>query len=148
MHIYLACTVRGDRGALDFARLIAATADACGHVVLTTHLLDDGVDAAESALTEREVFERDLAWLSRADMLIAEASGSSFGVGFELGYFLASAAATGRRALLLYEARRREKVSRLALGNSHPHCTTVGYEDAAELSRVVEAFLRESGGRR
>ena len=148
MNIYLACTVRGDRSGLESARLIASTIGEGGHTVLTTHLLDDAVDVAESLLTERDVFERDLAWLSRADLLIAEASGSSFGVGFELGYFLANAAGTPRRALLLYEARRQDKVSRLAIGNTHPHCTTYGYDDAAALRRVVSDFLEHSAAGR
>ena len=146
MNVYLACTVRGDRGALDSARRIAFTIGECGHTVLTSHLLDDNVDVAESTLTEQEVFERDLAWLARADLLIAEASGSSFGVGFELGYFLADAAASRRRALLLYDVTRRHMVSRLAIGNSHPHCTTRAYRDAADLSRAVAAFLTPAGG--
>ena len=143
MNVYLACTVRGDRSALDSARRIAATIGECGHTVLTSHLLADDVDVAESALTEQDVFERDLAWLARADVLIAEASGSSFGVGFELGYFLADAAGTGRRALLLYDAGRRRSVSRLAVGNSHPRCTTLAYRDSAELTRAIETFLSQ-----
>ena len=54
-----------------------------GHRVLTRHLLAGDADGGEARLTEREVFERDLRWLESADVLIAEASGSSYGVGFE-----------------------------------------------------------------
>lgn len=144
VNIYLACTVRGDRGALDSARAVADTIHALGHTVLTAHLLEDAVDQAESRLSEREVFARDLEWLSGADLLIAEASGSSFGVGFEVGYFLAHAGGSPRRALLLYDAARRGKVSRLALGNSHPNCTTHAYDDVAELRRFVAGFLEQS----
>ena len=79
MNVYLACTVRGDRSALESTRAIAATITALGHTLLTAHLLEDDVEAAESALSERDVFERDLRWLSGADVLIAEASGSKSG---------------------------------------------------------------------
>lgn len=120
---------------------MAATITDLGHRLLTSHLLEDGVDAAESSLSEREVFERDLSWLSRADVLIAEASGSSYGVGFEVGYFLANAGERGRHMLLLYDDARQTSVSRLIVGNSHPHCTTYGYRDAAGLLRVVGDFL-------
>ena len=137
MRIYLACTVRGDRGALDATRSVAALIERAGHRVLTSHLLEDGVDAAESALTERQVFDRDLEWLSQADGVIAEASGSSFGVGFEVGYALAN----GRRVLLLYDAARRAQVSRLIVGNAHPCCTTVGYASQDHLLAAVEDFL-------
>jgi len=86
MTIYLACTVRGDRGGVTAGRAICDRLQRAGHDVLTTHLLADNVDAAEAALTERDVYERDLRWLTSCDVLVAEASGSSYGVGFEVGY--------------------------------------------------------------
>jgi hypothetical protein len=141
MNIYLACTVRGDRGGAAAARMIADAADRHGHVILTKHLLCDDPDTAESTLTERGVFERDLRWLESADLLIAEASGSSYGVGFEVGYVLGRAERTGQRVLLLYDAARRPHVSRLISGNSHDACTTYAYRDAADLQQFADAFL-------
>ncbi len=141
VNIYLACTVRGDRGALGVARALADALEYMGHSILTRHLLDDDVEAAESALTERQVFERDLAWLQAADVVIAEASGSSYGVGFEVGYVLGRAHATGQRVLLLYDSARRPLVSRLISGNVHPNCTTYPYRDAEDLLRFVDQFL-------
>jgi len=52
MKIYLACTVRGDRGGVAAGRAICERLQRYGHEVLTTHLLADDVDSAESALTE------------------------------------------------------------------------------------------------
>ena len=141
MNIYLACTVRGDRAAVGALRAVADRLEERGHRVLTRHLLADDVDTAESALTERDVFERDMEWLQAADLLIAEASGSSFGVGFEVGYVLGRAGQTGQRVLLLYNASRRPQVSRLISGNAHPHCSTFAYEDAAGLQRIIETYL-------
>lgn len=115
--------------------------EAAGHTVLTRHLLDENVDSAEAALTEQDVFARDLQWLTSADLLIAEASGSSYGVGFEVGYVLGRSAATSQRVLLLYSAARRPLISRLIVGTDHPRCTTASYTDAADLLRVVAAFL-------
>ena len=147
MNIYLACTVRGDRAAVGALRAMADLLEREGHTVLTRHLLEDDVEAAESALTERDVFNRDLEWLQSADVLIAEASGSSFGVGFEVGYVLGRAEQSGQRVLLLYDASRRGRVSRLIEGNAHPCCTTCAYESPADLRRVVEAFLAPVPGR-
>jgi len=141
MNIYLACTVRGDRAAVAALRGVADLLEREGHTVLTRHLLDDDVDSAESALTERDVFDRDLQWLHGADLLIAEASGSSYGVGFEVGYVLGRAEQSGQRVLLLYDAARRGRVSRLISGNAHPQCTTQAYENAADLRSAVQAFL-------
>jgi len=55
MDIYLACTVRGDRGGLASARALADLLEQHGHTVLTRHLLADDVEAAESTLTESPV---------------------------------------------------------------------------------------------
>jgi 2'-deoxynucleoside 5'-phosphate N-hydrolase len=141
VNIYLACTVRGDRGAVGAARALASALVAMGHVVLTAHLLEDNVETAESSLTEREVFERDMRWLNDADLLIAEASGSSYGVGFEVGYVLGRSDVTDQRVLLLYDHTRRPLVSRLISGNVHPNCTTYPYENAEDLLRFIHTFL-------
>ena len=141
MNIYLACTVRGDRRAAEVTRMLGDVIEQMGHAVLTRHLLTDDPDSDEGLLTERAVFERDLAWLDTADVLVAEATGSSYGVGFEAGYVLGRSAETGQRVLVLYEAARRAHVSRLIVGNTHPACTTYPYRDAADLLRFVEVFL-------
>ena len=46
------------------------------------------------------------------------------------------AAETCQRVLILYDAQRRDRVSRLIVGNTHPACTTYPYRDAADLLRV------------
>jgi hypothetical protein len=139
MNVYLACTVRGDRGGVPAGRVICDRLQRDGHQVLTSHLLDDNVDAAESQLSEAAVFRRDLDWLSQCDVLVAEASGSSFGVGFEVGYVLARAHETGQQVVLLYDRTRGNAISRLVVGNIHPACTTFGYGSLDEL----RAFLDE-----
>jgi nucleoside 2-deoxyribosyltransferase len=141
--IYLAFTVRGNRGALDAARAVGTLLQHLGHEVLTTHLLADDVDRAEGALTERQVYERDIEWLEKADLLIAEASGSSYGVGFEVGYVLGRSSQTRQRVLLLFDAARRTAISRLIPGAVHPACTVREYAAVEDLVRIVEDYLRD-----
>ena len=141
MRVYLACTVRGDRCGLDAARAVAARLRALGHEVLTGHLLADGVDGAESALSEREVFERDRRWLDECDALVAESSGSTYGVGFEVGYVTGRAPHTGQRVLVLFDERRRPAISRLVCGYASPHGVAVGYRTVAEVEQFIEAHL-------
>ena len=141
MRIYLACTVRGDRGGVEAGRAIARVLQARGHDVLTTHLLADDVDAAEAALTEHAVYSRDIQWLSSCDLLVAEASGSSYGVGFEVGYVLGRAAQTGQRVLLVYDRARHGAISRLITGNCDAHCAAFGYQTIEELLAWIEAQL-------
>jgi nucleoside 2-deoxyribosyltransferase len=142
VNIYLACTVRGDRGAVAGLRAVADALEADGHSILTKHLLDDNVEGAESALTERAVYERDLAWLESCDVLIADASGSSFGVGFEVGYVLGRSDRTSQRVVMIYRADRRESISRLIVGNAHPRCVTLTYENPDELIARVSQTLK------
>jgi len=127
MRIYLACTVRGDRAGVEVARLAARFLVSRGHEVLTTHLLDDDVDRAEAASSNEAVFQRDVEWLDACDLLVAEASGSTFGVGFEVGYITGRAPYTGQRVILLYDAARRDRVSRLISGNTAASCRAFGY---------------------
>jgi hypothetical protein len=141
LKIYLACTVRGDRSAVVGLRALVAALEADGHEILTKHLLDDNVEGAESRLSEREVYERDVAWLDACDLLIADASGSSFGVGFEVGYVLGRADRSRQSVLLLYRADRRPLISRLISGNSHPRCTTIAYTDASDLPNRIASLL-------
>jgi 2'-deoxynucleoside 5'-phosphate N-hydrolase len=138
MTIYLACTVRGDRGGVLAGRAICERLEHHGHDVQTKHLLADDVETAESQITEREVFRRDLEWLTTCDVLVAEASGSSYGVGFEVGYVLGRAHASGQRVVLLYDAARRDKVSRLITGNCDPECTTFPYQSLEELREFID----------
>jgi nucleoside 2-deoxyribosyltransferase len=138
MTIYLACTVRGDRGGVAAGRAICERLQRAGHEVLTTHLLADNVDAAEATLTEREVYERDLRWLTSCDVLVAEASGSSYGVGFEVGYVLGRASTSGQRVVLLYDRGRHSAISRLITGNCDAACTTFGYGSIDELTAFID----------
>jgi nucleoside 2-deoxyribosyltransferase len=147
MRIYLACTVRGDRGTIATARHIHDCLVRLGHEVLTGHLLEDDVDTAESRLRDSDVFSRDLAWLESADAIVAEASGSSYGVGFEVGYLLGRAARTGQRVVVLYDATRRGKISRLISGLSDPRAQVLAYESAAEIDAFLERHLSQAGPR-
>jgi nucleoside 2-deoxyribosyltransferase len=141
MRIYLACTVRGERGGILAGRAICERLQHHGHEVLTTHLLADDVEQAESQLTEEQVYHRDIDWLSRCDVLVAEASGSSYGVGFEVGYLIGRARETRQRVLLVYDTSRRHAVSRLITGNRDEACTTFGYRSIEDLTAFIDQQL-------
>src|SRR5947199_7690952 len=145
MRIYLACTVRGDRSGLLAGRAICERLEHHGHEVQTKHLLADDVEAAEARLTEGDVFCRDLDWLTRCDVLVAEASGSSYGVGFEVGYVLGRAHASRQRVVLLYDRGRRHAISRLITGNCDAACTTFGYGSIDELTAFIDEQFAVAG---
>ena len=147
MRIYLACTVRGDRTAVTALRGLANQLEAEGHEILTKHLLDDDVDNLEAQLTELYVYRRDITWLDGCDLLIADATGSSYGVGFEVGYVLGRADTSEQRVILLYRADRKDRISRLIAGNAHPRCTVVAYDGVDDLVSSVLARMSRTESR-
>ena len=140
MKIYFGFTVAGDRSTLDAARSMVACLEELGHEVLTRHLVNENARAADALLGPQAVFERDMAWIRECDLFIAEASGSSFGVGFEAGYLLGAATA---KVILFYRSGFTDKLSFLITGNTHPNCMLFPYSSVDE----VESFLRKHIGR-
>lgn len=89
-------------------------------------------------MSEAEVYQRDIRWLDTCDVLVAEASGSSYGVGFEVGYITGRAAHSGQRVCLLYDASRKDDVSRLVSGNASSACRTLAYATLDEVAAFVD----------
>ena len=141
MKIYLGCTVRGDRTTIDVARHVARRLEAAGHEVLTTHLLLDDVESVERSRSSQEVYRRDVAWLDACDVLVAEASGSSYGVGFEVGYIVGRAPTTGQRAILLYRRDRHDTISRLISGLEGPSASAFAYETLEDVDRAIASLI-------
>ena len=134
MKIYFGFTVAGDRSSITTARVIVGMLEAIGHVVLTKHLVEDDAWEKDRLITAQQVYQRDLRWLTECDCLMAEVSGSSFGLGFETGYLLG---ATDKDAVLFYRRDVEKRISLLITGNAHPRCTLVPYSDVQE----IEAFI-------
>jgi len=140
MKIYFGFTVAGDRFRVEVARRMVERLEELGHEVLTRHLVDEDARTQDRLLGPQAVYERDMAWLRECDLFITEASGSSFGVGFEAGYLLGAAAA---KVIIFYDRDFADKISFLITGNNHPNCTVVPYSSFAE----IEAFLMARVGR-
>ena len=81
------------------------------------------------------MYERDIEWLEACDVLIADASGSSFGVGFEVGYVLGRSDRTDQQVVLLYRADRRDQISRLDRRQRASAVPSVPYESEVERRR-------------
>ncbi len=67
MHIYFAGSIRGGREDVEIYRQIVLHLQKCG-TVLTEHVASDELTASgEAHLSEREIHDRDLAWLRQSD---------------------------------------------------------------------------------
>ena len=135
MKIYLAFTVLGDRAKLELVESLAKLLQSRGHRILTTHLLSRNVRDEEALKTPQFIFKRDMKWLEECDALIAEVSGSGFGVGFEVGYVLGN---SKKKVYILYDKDAEHIVSRMARGNTMKKCKVVHYSDMKDVYKFVE----------
>jgi nucleoside 2-deoxyribosyltransferase len=138
LKIYFATTVLGDRSGVAGARLLLTGLQERGHEVLTEHLFEDDAFESDSRLTPREIYERDVDWLCSADVVIVEASGSSFGIGFETGFALG---ALDVPVYLLYDRGREDSISRMAIGLRHDRATLIPYDSHTDALAALLAAL-------
>jgi nucleoside 2-deoxyribosyltransferase len=82
--IYFAGAISGGRGDVALYREIIAALEAAGHDVLAGAVAAEHVTASGEALDSCAIFGRDLAWIAAADVLVAEVSMPSTGVGYEI----------------------------------------------------------------
>jgi len=135
MNIYFACSITGGR---QFERVYQELTTALlsdGHIVPTAHLAGSNVVTLESTVLARDVYERDVTWIREADVLIAEVSVPSHGVGYEIGFALNA----GKPVLCLLQTG--QKVSKMISGNPHPNLLVKIYRDSQEAISLAREFL-------
>ncbi len=135
MNVYFACSITGGRqDELVYQKLVAALQQD-GHHVPTALLASPEVMPLEGVVSPADVYSRDVHWISECDLLLAEVSTPSHGVGYEIGYALA----LGKRVLCLY--RKGRKVSKMILGNPHPQLTVHTYENPDQAVQLLFTYL-------
>ena len=135
MNIYFACSITGGRELEELYQMLVRPLVEDGHGVPTAHLAEAGALAAEAALGPRQVYARDTAWIRDCDVLIAEVSIPSHGVGYEIGFSLA----LKKPVLALYQQGRR--VSKMITGNPDPNLCVIAYSTTIEAVAEARKFL-------
>jgi hypothetical protein len=139
--IYFSGSITGGREDVALYRRIVDGLEAAGYRVLAGAVAAEHVGAGGEAGDVRDIFARDLRWLDEADLLVAEVSTPSHGVGYEIAY-----ARYVRRipVIALYRRGRTQRCSAMISGDAGVEL--IEYDDAARmLPRVVESIRR--GGR-
>jgi hypothetical protein len=133
--IYFAASISGGRGDqpiyVEIIRLLRSHG-----TVLTEHFGDAALSSAGEALADRDIHDRDLDWLRSADVLVAEVTTPSLGVGYEIG----RAVEWGKRVVCLYRPAEGRRLSGMIAG-----CTGVTvekYNDVSDLASVIDRTLR------
>jgi nucleoside 2-deoxyribosyltransferase len=135
MKIYFAGSIRGGRG--DAARYQQIIALLRGHgEVLTEHVGDADLTAVgEDGPSDVAIYERDMVWLTEADVVVAEVTIPSHGVGYEI----ARAEGLGKPVLCLYRPGTGRRLSAMLAGNPRLRC--VAYAGVTELGPILDRFL-------
>jgi hypothetical protein len=135
MNIYFACSITGGREFESVYQVITQAVAEDNHQVPTAHLAESGVASLEAVIDPLEVYTRDTTWIKASDILIAEVSVPSHGVGYEIGYALG----LGKPVLALYQEGR--KVSKMICGNPDPKLLVRCYESPGKAVEIVRGFL-------
>jgi len=136
MNIYFSCSLTGGRQDESVYMTIVDHLLAIGHDVPTAHLAYPQVMNLERVVDAREVYERDMAWIEGCDVLIAEVSTPSHGVGYEI------AVALEREKPVLCCYREGVKVSKMITGNDLKTLTLCAYRETEDVLTAIGDFLQ------
>lgn len=139
MKIYFAGSIRGGRADADLYRRMIAHIQRTD-TVLTEHVGDLSRSVLEQGRSgDAAIYRQDTAWLRSCDLVIAECTTPSLGVGYELAY----AERLGKPCHLFYD-RGRCQLSAMLTGD--PYFTIHPYERAEEVFAALDEILGQSAG--
>ena len=129
MKVYFAGAIRGGRSkVLDYQKMVE-TFEKSYAEVLTKHVANPNLSASGESLSFEEIYGRDINWIKECDIVFADITIPSLGVGYELAY----AESLGKRIYAVYE--KDVNVSGFIRGN--PNITFFAYESIDEvLNRI------------
>jgi len=134
--IYFAGAIRGGRDDWAFYQAMVRLLGQYG-TVLTEHVGNSELAITGEDLPDREVHDRDLAWLRESDCLVAEVTTPSLGVGYEIG----KATEWGKPVLCLFRTGSERKLSAMIAGSDG--VTVAGYADLPDASLIIAAFFSD-----
>ncbi|OPY75535.1 MAG: Nucleoside 2-deoxyribosyltransferase [Syntrophorhabdus sp. PtaU1.Bin153] len=141
MKIYFAGSIRGGRDDAPVYEAMIAWLQTFGEV-LNKHVGDPALsEAGDDGPSDRSIHDRDMAWLSACDLVVAEVSVPSLGVGYELGW----ATALNKPVLCLNRTVSGRPLSAMIAGS--PRIRTVAYSSLNEANTVMRDFIRETARR-
>ena len=133
MNIFFAAAIRGGRAQQPMYTAIISTLKQRGHAVLNEHVADEEIsDYGETDLSKEQIHKREMEWLSESDIIVAEVTTPSLGV----GYLIPRALEMGKRVVCLYQGEDTHKLSAMIKGDTRVEVIT--YTDTNELNDVLK----------
>lgn len=135
MNIYFAGSIRGGRKDQNIYFEIIKYLQKYGKV-LTEHVANPNTTSLGEKISEEKIFKRDIEWLEKADVVVAEVTNPSLGVGYELGI----AEKMGKRILCLYRPSQEKSLSAMVRGNGK--FKVIDYNKLKEAKDIIDSFIK------
>ena len=140
MKIYFAGAIRAGRDDAAIYATMIAWLKRFGDV-LTEHVGDSMLSAkGDDGPDDRHIHDRDMAWLAQCDLVVAEVTTPSLGVGYELGW----ATALKKPVLCLHRLQPGRILSAMIAGS--PLMQTAVYSSVDEAKNIIEEFIKKVTG--
>jgi len=134
MKIYFAGSIRGGRQDQSLYQDLILYLRNFGEV-MTEHVGDQELFKKEKESTDQEIYRKDRAWLEECDVLVAEVTTPSLGVGYEIGL----AESLGKKILCLFRPDSGRKLSAMISGN--PQLQVRRYQDIDGAKDMIREFF-------
>ena len=139
MIIYCAGPIRGDTKYQNFYLEIVEFLESENHTALAEI---SGKFNTSIPLTDKQIYKRDIKWIEGSSLMIAEISGASLGVGFEIAYTLFQ-----RKIPVLALANAEvPKISAMISGCESELLTIKNYQDSDEMKFYIQNFISNISG--
>ena len=137
MKIYFAGSIRGGRDDVGLYKKIIQLLREYG-CVLTEHVASDNLDV-EGEKNKDDVFihNRDLNWIMESDIIVAEVTNPSLGVGYEIG----RAIEHNKNIICLYRENAKNKLSAMIAGADE--IELIIYKEFSDLSDELKSMLNK-----
>lgn len=132
LKIYFGGSIKGGRSKVEDYKKIVDYLKTIG-TVLDEHVADPNLQSSGESITSIEIYNRDVSWINECDILIAEVTVPSLGVGYEIGY----AESLNKRIICLYQ--NDESISAMIKGNNS--ITHISYDDVDELLTKLSTYF-------
>lgn len=135
LKIYFAASITGGREDAAIYSDIIFHLKKYGNV-LTEHIGNSSLDSSGEK-DKKFVHDRDISWLLSSDVIVAEVSTPSLGVGYELGRALEH----NKKILCLYKNNSPKNLSGMISGN--PDMNTHYYNSIDEAKKIIDSFFEK-----
>lgn len=134
MKIYFAGSIRGGREDAPLYAEIIGLLRPYGEV-LTEHVGNPNLSVHGEGKAAEMIFQRDVDWIRESDVIVAEVTTVSLGVGYEIGF----AEQIGKRIICLYRPQAERRLSAMILGNKK--LTVVEYESIEDVEKKLKELF-------